>query len=121
MATHDIPRENWQEYFDEFTCKHKGATMKVETVDNHSAPQISKPHPLVGISYSPANVEPDAITIEFAGGANQIVTRKIQSPKHVYHKTGAGIISDEVNAHEVIEITAESHPAITQLQFRPRP
>ena len=48
------------------------------------------------------------------------VTHAIENPNRVFHKTAAGVMSDEVNQDEVIEITAPGHPPITYLRFAPR-
>lgn len=121
MATHDIPRETWREYLEQFTCKHKGASVRIETIDNNSTPDVrNECYPLVSIAFDRAGGEMGSIAIQLAHASGQAIIHVIDSPKHVYHKTGAGIISDEVNSHEVLEITAASHPAITHLQFRPR-
>lgn len=122
MATHDIPRENWAAYFEEFSRNHQGALVTIETVDAPSDPRIeTKSRPLVGLSFNPNGSETGAIQLLLGTKTGDPSTHTIAAPKHVYHKTGAGMISDEVNAGEILEITADSHPAITQLQFRPRP
>ncbi len=121
MATHDIPRDGWKAYFDEFSRTRQGARVTVETVaDSQSDPQIeARALPLVGITYSDKGSDADEFEIILGTKPNDHVTHTISAPKHVYHKTGAGIISDEVNADEVIEITSAGRPAITHLQFHP--
>ena len=39
------------------------------------------------------------------------------NPVHVYHKNAAGLISEEVNPDEVLEITSSDDPRITYLRF----
>jgi hypothetical protein len=115
MATHEIGRDAWASYFEEFTRTHQNARVTVETVDAQADPQISpKDKPFTGISY--AN-QGDGEIIELLLGGEK--AHAITAPKHVYHKTGAGIISDEVNSDEILEITSAGHPAITLLQFHP--
>lgn len=121
MATHEIPRDDWKTYFAEFSRTRQGARVTVETVaDAQSDPRIeAKALPLVGISYGPQSGKGDAFEITLGNAGQNHRTHTITAPKHVYHKTGAGLISDEVNADEVIEITSAGRPAITHLQFHP--
>ncbi len=122
MATHDIPREEWHAYLEEFSRTHGGALVTIETVSAGDDPRIeAEALPLVGISYETKGDEIGTILLLLGAEPDDHVTHAIEAPKHVYHKSGAGMISDEVNAGEILEITAASHPAITQLQFRPRP
>ena len=122
MATHDIPRENWATFLDEFSRTHTGALVTVETVDAQSDPRIeAKALPLGGLTFENKDGEGDTISLLLGAETADQMTHTITGPKHVYHKTGAGIISDEVNAGEILEITSAGHPAITQLQFQPRP
>ena len=122
MATHDIPRENWAAFLDEFSRTRLGALVTIETVDPQSDPQIeAKAMPLVGLTFEHKGGEEDTISLILGTEADDQISHTIAGPKHLYHKTGAGIISDEINAGEILEITASSHPAITQLQFHPRP
>ena len=118
MATHDISRDQWPDFFEGLAQTHTGIPVTVETVDPQHDPQIDRhARPLAAISYDPTHGDAGAIHIQL--GTENGKTLTILGPKHVYRKTGAGLISDEVNPDEVIEITAGSHPAITQLQFHP--
>jgi len=115
MATHEIGRDAWPSYFEEFTQTHQGARVTVETVDAQSDPKISpRDRPFLGISYAQQGSD-ETIALQLEGDAAHTIT----APKHVYHKTGAGLISDEVNVDEILEITSAGHPAITYLQFHP--
>lgn len=115
MATHEIGRDAWASYFEEFTQTHRNARVTVETVDAQGDPKISpKARPFLGISYSREDGA-ETIALRLDGETVHAIT----APKHVYHKTGAGLISDEVNTDEILEITSAAHPAITYLQFHP--
>ena len=46
------------------------------------------------------------------------MTHIVSNPQQVFHKTGAGVMSAEVNPDEVLEITASDDPPITYLRFR---
>ena len=119
MPTREIPRDHWPAFFDDFSRTRAGARVTVEIVDDPKAdPRFSARRlPLVGISYDPKGSGAGHIEIMAGTEADDQVTHPIVSPVHVYHKDGAGLISDEVNEHEILEITATEAPRITFLRF----
>ena len=112
MATHDIARETWGAFFDDFSRRHQGARVTVSTV----SPQTNGPaveerdRPFAGITLDGA-----AVRLQIGGEEHAHV---IEQPTRVYHKTGPDVLmSSEVEHGEAIEITASGEPPITYLRF----
>lgn len=116
MATHEIPQDQWEPFFQEFTQKRAGTLVEIESVSPQSG---IKPaggfQPLVGITYADGTIR---ITSESGIGPNDYT---VQAPKVVYHKAAPGVMSDEVTEDEIVEITSSVDPPITYLRFKPRP
>lgn len=119
MATHDIPREQWKQFFEEFSKRHQGrARVTVEAVDPRTQPHVEANRlPFVGISYEEKGSDAGSVVLLLGTEPNDHVTHVIADPKHVYHKPGAGVMSSEVNPDEILEITAPGDPPITFLHF----
>lgn len=112
MATHEIPEAEWSAFFQTFSARRKGATVTVETADPQKGPRKEESNvPLAAITYADG-----AVTVAFEGGATHAIT----SAKAVYHKGAAGLMSDEVNHDEIIEVTSADNPPVTQLHFAAR-
>ena len=110
MATHEIPASEWTPFFQTFSERRKSATVTVEVAD----PQKGLRKDETNIALDVITVSDAAITVHFAGGATHVIT----APKAVYHKSAAGVMSDEVNHDEIIEITSADSPPVTQLHFQ---
>ena len=114
MATHEIPKADWETYLTAFTGRHQGALVTIEDVDPASTPKTKGGDlPFVSIGYKAHEGDSDAIELVTSKG-----THRIASPKAVFHKPGAGVLSSEVNPDEVLEVTSESKPPIHLLTFR---
>ena len=123
MPTREIGRDRWQTFFDEFSQSRQGALVTIEVIENaQDAPDYEATRlPLTGISYDPKGSGAGHIEIMAGTEVGDNVTHVVTQPVHVYHKEGAGLISDEVNADEVLEITSSAHPPITYLRFQKPP
>ena len=111
MATHEIPQDQWESFFSVFSERRNGAIVTVELADPQKGPRKAETNqPLTGIMLDDAG----SVVVQFGGDA---VSRTITEPKAVYHKSAAGLMSDEVNHDEIIEITSAGDPPITQLHF----
>jgi hypothetical protein len=75
--------------------------------------------PLVGISFEEKGSGDGAIQIIAGGETADAITHAVTHPVHVYHKNARGLLSDEVNVDEVLEITSTDAPRITYLRFEP--
>ncbi len=120
MATHDIPRNDWESYLSQFTQRHQGALVTIEDVDPMTNPTVEAgDRTFVSIGYKAE--EGDGGVIELvttSGGSDDQKTHAISHPKAVFHKPGAGVLSSEVNPDEVLEITSGGKPPIHLLTFR---
>ena len=118
MPTRDIDRKQWPAYLDALSTRLQGTPVTVETADGR-ADDVEFPErglPLVGITYD----EKDgggSVNIILGDSTRDHITHTVTRPVHLYHKEGAGLISDEINAGEVLEITSQDAPPITFLRF----
>jgi hypothetical protein len=115
MATHEIPQDQWESFFTVFSERRSGALVTIETADPQKGPRKAETNqPLTGITIDDAG----SVVLRMGGaGGNDAVTRTITEPKAVYHKSAAGLMSDEVNHDEILEITSAGDPPVTQLHF----
>ena len=121
MPTREIIRSEWKAYFDEFSRARTGERVTVELIhDPQTDPQFTlHRQPLVGISFEEKGSGEGQIEIIAGGETSDSLTHAITHPVHVYHKNARGLISDEVNVDEVLEITSTDDPRITFLRFEP--
>ncbi len=122
MATHDIARETWAAFFNDFSGRHNGARVTVSTVSpqNADGPRVEDRHqPFTGILLDEKNNEGGAVLLQMGEDHTHVIER----PTRVYHKTGPDVLmSSEAEHGEAIEITASGEPPITYLRFfRPAP
>ncbi len=121
MPTREIARSEWKTYFDEFSRTRSGERATLELIhDPQSDPEFAlEGQPLVSISFEEKGSGEGAIQIIVGGETADSFTHAITHPVHVYHKNARGLISDEVNVDEVLEVTSTDDPRITFLRFAP--
>ena len=121
MPTREIARTEWKTYFDEFSQARQGELVTVELIfDPQADPQYAlERQPLVGLSYEEKGSGEGSILIMAGGETGDSLTHSVTHPVHVYHKNARGMISDEVNIDEVLEITSADLPRIVYLRFEP--
>ena len=121
MPTREIAKTEWKTYFDDFSRNRQGEVVSVELIFSPQAdPDYAlERQPLVGLSYEDKGSDAGSILIIAGGETAQSVTYRVTSPVHVYHKNARGLISDEVNEDEVIEVTSTDDPHIVFLRFAP--
>jgi len=119
MATHEIARERWAEFFEVFSKKRQGTEVEVDAVSPTAGVRPETLWlPFVGISYEEKGSDAGDILILTGTELGDHVTHTVTAPKQVYHKSAAGILSDEVTEDEIIEITSANDPPVTYLRFR---
>lgn len=119
MATHEISKDQWKPFLETLSERRKGAKVTVEVADPHHGPRKEVTDlPLVGISYEDKGSETGSVELLLGDAAGDHVTRVISHPKTIYHKSAAGVLSDEVNHDEIVEITSSDDPPVTQLHFK---
>lgn len=121
MPTREIARTEWKTYFDDFSKHRQGEVVSVELVFSPQAdPSYPLEHqPLVGLSYEDKGSDAGSILIMAGGEETDSVTYRVTNPVHVYHKNARGLISEEINEDEVIEVTSTDDPRIVFLRFAP--
>lgn len=84
MPTQEIPREDWNNFFDAFSREHEGwlATLEVFAPDI-GAQEEARELPLEGISVASGN-EADAIAISLGKTPEDHVTHTVTKPEHVW-------------------------------------
>jgi Family of unknown function (DUF5335) len=84
MPTQEIPREDWDSFFDVFSRQHEGwlATLEVFAPDI-GAQEEARELPLEGISVSSGN-DADAIAINLGKTPEDHVTHTVTKPEHVW-------------------------------------
>ncbi len=119
MPTREIARTEWKTYFDDFSRARAGEPVSVELIYNPQGdPSFPwNKQPLVGMTFEEKDGEMGSIVISAGGGENDQLTHTVTNPVHVYHKNARGLISDEVNVDEVVEITSTDDPRIVFLHF----
>ena len=111
MPTQEIPREDWNNFFDVFSRQHEGwlATLEIFASDI-GAQEEAREMPLEGISVASRD-DADAIAISLGKTPEDHVTNTITKPEHVWlDQTSQG-------ANAALEIESENHNK-TLLRFR---
>lgn len=110
MKTEEIPREQWDQLFHQFSFRHEGwlATLEIFTPD--AGAQVEAHNiPFTGISL--AGERGDAIVIDMHKTPSDHVSHVIQKPTRVLLQT------TEAGAYAALEIEAEDDSR-TLLRFR---
>lgn len=79
MATREIPRESWKEFFNGFSRRHEGWLVDVQILGPLGAQHEAENLPLEGISADHANKDISIATIE----KDKIVEHFVTKPTHV--------------------------------------
>jgi hypothetical protein len=119
MPTREIARTEWKTYFDEFSRTRAGEIVTIELIYSPQAdPQFPwDKQPLAGLTFEEKDSELGTIVISAGGDESDQHTHTVTNPVHV--KNARGLLSDEVNVDEVVEITSTDDPRIVFLRFTP--
>ena len=112
MPTQEIPRDEWNNFFDVFSRQHEGwlATLEVFGPDI-GAQEEAHELPLEGISIASGNNGTEAIAIHLGKTPEDHVTHTIAEPEHVWLEQTSG------GANAALEIESENETK-TLLRFR---
>jgi hypothetical protein len=111
MPTQEIQRNEWMNFFDSFSNRHRGWLVTVEIMDPDIGDQTeARDLPLVGITAELNERGPDQIEILVGNQADRHVSNSVVDPKQVWLKS-----SDE-GADEVLEIKGEKETVL--IRFR---
>src|SRR5437773_6841810 len=101
MSTREIPRDEWDSFFDSFSLRHRDWLVTVEVLSSDIGAQVeAKQMPLEGISAELKRSGEDIISI-FIGRKPRHLTHTIHAPERVRLK------ETEDGADEVLEIESE--------------
>jgi len=112
MATREIPRENWNSFFDTFSRQHEGwlATLEVLGRD-FGAQEEAHELPLEGVSISSGTNEAETIAISIGKTPESHISHTVLKPTHVW------IEQTQDGADAALEIESEDDSK-TLLRFR---
>ncbi len=103
MPTQEIPRQDWNNFFDGFSRQHEGwlATLEIFAPDV-GAQEEAHELPLEGISIASGGNGADAIAISLGKTPEDHVTHTITKPEHVWLEQTSG------GANAALEIESEN-------------
>ena len=112
MQTQEIPREQWNNFFDSFNRQHEGwlATLEIFAEDA-GAQQEAHDLAFEGISLDRSNDESESVIIDMGKSADDHVSRVIDNPVHLW------LQKTETGADAAIEIETDDESRAL-LRFR---
>jgi uncharacterized protein DUF5335 len=112
MPTQEIPRAEWNNFFDSFSRQHEGwlATLEVFAPDI-GAQEEARELPLEGISIASEGGSAETIAINLGKSPEDHITHVISAPEHVWLEQTSG------GANAALEIESENQTK-TLLRFR---
>lgn len=112
MATQEIPRDEWQAFFETFSQQHEGWLVTLEIFDPEiGAQEEAHELPFEGITIASSGTEPESIAISVGGSSTDHVTHTINGPERVWlEQTSEG-------ANAALEIESKEDTK-TLLSFR---
>ena len=112
MATREIPRENWNSFFDTFSRQHEGWLATLEVLGRDlGAQEEAHELPLEGVSISSGTNEAETIAISIGKTPENHISHTVLKPTHVW------IEQTQDGADAVLEIESEDDSK-TLLRFR---
>src|SRR2546427_9511189 len=103
MPTQEIPREDWNNFFDVFSRQHEGWLATLEIFGPEvGAQEEAHELPLEGISIASGGDEIDAVAISLGKTPEDHVTHTITKPEHVWLEQTSG------GANAALEIESEN-------------
>jgi hypothetical protein len=112
MPTQEIPRAEWNNFFDSFSRQHEGwlATLEIFAPDI-GAQEEAHELPLEGISIASEDGSAETIAINLGKSPDNHITHLISAPEHVWLEQTSG------GANAALEIESENQTK-TLLRFR---
>jgi hypothetical protein len=112
MPTQEIPRDEWNNFFDVFSRQHEGWLATLETFGpDIGAQEEAHELPFESISITSGNNGTDAIAIDLGKTPEDHFTHRITEPEHVWLEQTSG------GANAALEIESENETK-TLLRFR---
>ena len=108
ITTDEIPKQEWHEYFNDFSKRRRGWLATVEVLDPQLGDQIEADRlPLEGITYE-HKAEPDTIEIMLGSSPEDHLTHVVASPRVVR----IARIASEEGTDETLEIECKDESTI---------
>ena len=116
MSTQEIPREQWNNFFDSFSRQHEGWLASLELMSSDlGAQEEANELSFEGISLNSEKDQSEAIVINLARTPADHVTHMIDHPKHVWlQRTDEG-------ADASLEIEGEADKTLLRFRSPVRP
>src|SRR5436190_23339991 len=115
MITHEIPKNQWQTYFNDLGRLYAGWGVTIEVLERDLGDQPAEEGlPLQGISFETQGSDAGNILIEVGDVEPAFVTHHVDRPRSVR------VVDAQPGAQTDIEIESEDG-AITLVHLRPRP
>ena len=112
MLTQEIPRKEWQSFFEVFSKQHEGWLATLEVLDsNIGAQEEAHELPLEGLSVDSGSDDSQTIVISLGRTADDHVSHTIANPEHVW------LEQTEEGANAALEIES-SDESKSLLRFR---
>ena len=112
MPTQEIPRKEWNNFFDTFSRQHEGWLATLEVFGPEiGAQEEARELPLEGVSIASGTNEPETIAISIGKSPEDHLSHTIVEPAHVW------LEQTEEGANAALEIESENETK-TLLRFR---
>ena len=112
MPTQEIPRKEWNNFFDTFSRQHEGWLATLEVFGPEiGAQEEARELPLEGVSIASGTNEPETIAISIGKSPEDHLSHTIVEPAHVW------LEQTEEGANAALEIESENEIK-TLLRFR---
>jgi Family of unknown function (DUF5335) len=85
MRTREIPRNQWREFFDDFSRQHEGwvATIEIAGGETHGKRVEARELPLAGVGFDQKGSEPGAVEIEVGRDPSERLTHIVHDARRV--------------------------------------
>ena len=100
MATRQVPREGWPEFFDEYTAAHSGKTVTAQLI-GQGIPDVgeAKHLPFQGIGYEEKGSDAHSVRVMLGDKAADHLTHEVPSPTQVWVRPQEGSDPGRLEIH----------------------
>lgn len=84
MQSHEVPHDQWVEFFNQFSEAHLGWPVTIEVLSKEAGPErVLANQPLRGISLDPAGTRPCTIDVGAGDTTSSNFTHTVDHPRHI--------------------------------------
>ncbi|MGB7157107.1 MAG: DUF5335 family protein [Tepidisphaeraceae bacterium] len=114
MQSHEIPDEQWIDFFNRFSRDHAGWPVTIELMSEETGPQhLVQELPLQGISFDPAGSRPCTINVGAGDSPSANISHVVDLPLHIR------LADDERGSTGTIQIEPADGPVTLVHYHRP--